>query len=364
MNDLFQQSPVAQAVGLRDIMLQREKLQQDMAKQQQAMDLEKQLFPEKLRQQQLMNQTAEAQIPGIQAQSSIAGDNARFSAETIGKKIDTELSNLKGKIGENELRQLSAAGAAFAQAGGALEGVPYAAAHARAKQLLGSHYMPELDQVSPGALGQVLSMMGEKMQTAGTKFLTTAYGVDKKTESAERIATGKNATEIEKARIAAQARMAQFSKDYEEAKAAAKAKYGGYPQQSGYYSAKALEVAEQAALEGDPEALQSALRMAKVYAQMAEEAKQQEIKKAVAAAVEGNKAKPDINAVGIPTVTPPGAQPGGPNPVLSPNNPSVSPSGQTPMGSPEVFKQAFGAYEPDKYEYRMGPNGPQRRKKQ
>lgn len=63
--------------------------------------------------------------------------------------------------------------------------------------------------------------------------------------------------------------------------------------------------------------------------------------------------KPDINSLGIQTVPPN-------NPLATP---PASPLGNAGTGGvPEQAKTAWGAYEPAKYDYRVGPNGTLQRK--
>lgn len=349
LTNLFQSDPAAQELGLKQIGDERAQMAarlQDMLQQTQQ---RAQVNPLLLKQQELANQTTQAQMPGLEAQSSMQADRANISRSTIGQQLEEAMRKHRTNMTDADFKEIGQTGQAFSQVGEYLSGIPVPARHAAAKQMLGQMYRPEFDNYNPNDLVDTLQQTGKWMNEAATKFQMQQAGIMAKTGSAERIASEKNAAEIEKAKIAATAKTAQYTKEFIELKA----KFGNYPQQSAFYNNKALEVAQAMGDASEPEQKAHLREMANVYSQMAHAAQQQEVQKAVAAAIEANKAKPDLNPLGIPTVTPPNG-----------NNPVAAPSTQTPMGSPEAFKQAFGTYEPDKYEYRMGPNGPQRRKKQ
>lgn len=365
LNTLFQSDPAAQELGLGFLGQEKQMNQATLAQKLFETERQKQLLPLDIQQRQLANKATEAQIPGMQADSEKRQIDTRFARDTIVPKIQAEMSSLKGKISEAELKEITNAGQAYLQAGPLLDKMPGVVSHAAARQILGNFYRPEFDQVPPEALGQVISYFGEGMVAGQAKYVQQLGLLDRKLGSAERVAETKSAAQIEAARISAAARTRQFNQDVMEAQAALKAKFGNYPQQAAYYKDKARQVAQEAAFTGDEQDKRRLLQMANIYGDMAEEAMHQERLKAIAAQQEANRSKPDVSAFDIPTVTPPAMPPGGPRPSGSGNNPTVAPSGQTPMGSPETFKKAFGAYEPDKYEYRIGPNGqPQRRKKQ
>lgn len=171
MDDLFQQSPVAQSVGLREIMMKRQQMEQEMAKAQQDMELEKLLFPEKLKQQQLSNQTTEAQLPGVRATSDLNQDKARFSRETLGASIADQLKSYQGKLKKQDLDELMNAGQAYAQAGrGLMSWGPGGVSKEQAKKLLGEYYRDEFDNIPPQFLPQVLSDLGDSMIEAQGKY--------------------------------------------------------------------------------------------------------------------------------------------------------------------------------------------------
>ena len=350
LSTLFQSDPAAQEIGLKQIGDQRAMAAAQLQELLQSTQQKGQMNPLLLKQQEIANQTQQAQIPGLQAQSSLAQDKAGISRSTIPQQLEEAMRKHRTSMTDADFKEIGQTGQAFSQVGEYLSGIPVPARHAAARQMLGQMYRPEFDKYNPNDLVDTLQQTGKWMNEAATKFQMQQAGILAKTGSAERIAADKNAVELEKAKIAAAAKTQQYSKEFLELKA----KFGQYPQQAAFYNNKALEVAQAMADVTEPEQKAHLKEMANVYSQMANAAQQQEIQKAVASAIEANKAKPDLNPLGIPTVTPPG---GG-------NNPNVAPSTQSPMGSPEAFKQAFGAYEPDKYEYRMGPNGPQRRKKQ
>lgn len=364
LNTLFQSDPAAQELGLGFLNHERRLNEANIA--QKMFETQKGLatLPYDIESKRLRNETTSAQLPGIRATSGKLEDDARFSRETLGSKIEAELKKYSGQMSDAQLKELTNAGQAYAQAGKLLENLPGPASHAAAKQILGQFYRPEFDQVPPHMLGKVVSFFGDEMINAQDKYVQQLGLLAGKTGSAERIAESKNATTLEAARIAAAAKIRAFDKDIIEAREAAKAKFGNYPQRAGYYISKAIEAAKEAANIEDPDVRKAMLERADLFEQIAQQAHIIDLAKPRQAAEEANRAKPALGAFDIPTVTPPGKTPG--EGIVTPgNNPNVKPSTQTPTGSPELYKKAFGAYEPDVYEYRIGPNGnPQRRKKQ
>lgn len=350
LSTLFQSDPAAQEIGLKQIGDQRAQAAAQLADMLQATQQKGQMNPLLLKQQELANQTTQAQMPGLEAQSSMLADKANISRSTIPQQLEEAMRKHRTSMTDADFKEIGQTGQAFSQVGEYLSGIPVPARHAAAKQMLGQMYRPEFDNYNPNDLVDTLQQTGKWMNEAAAKFQLQQAGLAQKGANAENVAAINNRGKVEAAKIAADAKIKQYTQEFIELKA----KFGSYPQQAAFYSNKALEVATTAANVADEQQQRQLLQLANIYGQMANAAQEQEVKKANAAAVEANKAKPDLNPLGIPTVTPPG---GG-------NNPAAAPSTQTPMGSPEAFKQAFGTYEPDKYEYRMGPNGPQRRKKQ
>jgi hypothetical protein len=171
LTQLFESSPIAQELGLQQFGDERKKQAASLAQMLQETQQNAQLFPEKLRQQTLGNDTTAAQLPGIKARSSMFEDDARFSKETLGPKIDLELKNMQGKMGKQDLDDLVNTGNAYLQAGTLLKDIPGVASHATAKKILGKHYLPEFDQVTPSALGAVFEMIGGKMVQAQPGFM-------------------------------------------------------------------------------------------------------------------------------------------------------------------------------------------------
>lgn len=364
LSTLFQADPAAQELGLGFLGQEKDMNKARLAQQLFETDKQRQMLPLELQGKQLSNQTAQAQIPGLQAQSEKQQLDTRFSRETLGPKIESELSKYKGQMSDSQLKELTNAGQAYMQAGPLLDRMPGVVTHVAAKQILGNFYRPEFDQIPANALGQVISHFGETMVAAQSKYVQQLGLLGAKNEGAKDVAGINANARVEAARVAAAAKIRGY--DNELVQIREKAKLGSYPQRASYYIDKAHQLAEEAAFSEDEQVKKALLERAKMFGQIANEAQQMDLAARAAAAQETNKGKPDLGGFGIPTVTPPGQAPGAQVPGMNPGvNPAVAPSGQAPMGSPETFKKAFGAYEPDKYEYRMGPNGqPQRRKKQ
>lgn len=166
---LFQADPAAQELGLKMIGEDRQMQQARLAQLMQQTDQNAQMFPHQLKQASLGNLTAEKRLPGIEAESSMATDKARFSRETISKAIEAEMSKLQGSIGKQDLEQITGMGNAYSQAGRMLDLMPGVATHAAAREILGKFYRPEFDKITPTALGQTLGYIGDAMISAQGK---------------------------------------------------------------------------------------------------------------------------------------------------------------------------------------------------
>ena len=73
------------------------------AQAQQSMDFEKQKQPYELRQLGLANDTTAAQLPGVQANSSLAQDKATVSRNTISEQQQKAISDIAKSIKDNDL---------------------------------------------------------------------------------------------------------------------------------------------------------------------------------------------------------------------------------------------------------------------
>lgn len=125
---------------------------------------------------------------------------------------------------------------------------------------------------------------------------------------------------------------------------------GGFERAAAYYDAKAFEAErngeEQAAL---------------VYRAQANKMKTAFERAKTLAGQQRLQGQPDMGALAdVPTL--PGVTPEGFTPSPQGMQGTVQPEGTPPATNAEIFKKSFGAYEPDKYDYRIGPNGKPQRK--
>lgn len=329
LSTLFQADPAAQELGLGFLGQEKDMNKARLAQQLFETDKQRQMLPLELQGKQLSNQTAQAQIPGLQAQSEKQQLDTRFSRETLGPKIESELSKYKGQMSDSQLKELTNAGQAYMQAGPLLDRMPGVVTHAAAKQILGNFYRPEFDQIPANALGQVISHFGETMVAAQSKYVQQLGLLGAKNEGAKDVAGINANARVEAARIAAAAKIRGY--DNEIAQIREKAKLGTYPQRASYYIDKAHQLAEEAAFAEDEQIKKALLERAKMFGQIANEAQQVDLAAKAAAAQEANKGKPDLGGFGIPTVTPPGQAPGAQVPGMAPGvNPTVAPSSGSP----------------------------------
>lgn len=290
--------------------------------------------PLRVQQTGLQNQLTGAQIPGVAAQSNLSQDKAALSRATIGQQLEQAMAEHQGKLSDIQLKQISNAGQTYAQTGAMLSQLPGPARHAAARAVLGPLYHPEFDQMDPDALHEAVSTMGDFMNQASSKYILQQAGLGTKQQTAFGVADKEAAAKVQAAQVAAAARAKQYSEDY----LAAKAKYGAYPQQSGYYRNQAMLLAHAAAEASDPADKTRLLALANDASAMDDAARKQEIAKAVAAGVEANRAKPNLNSLGIETVTPP-------NSTAQPQAPTPSPAPQTkPNGGPMRRKMTDAEY--------------------
>jgi hypothetical protein len=334
MEDLFQTSPVNQAVGLRDLMLKRQQQQQEMAAAQQKMDLEKQLFPEELRKVQLNNDTTSAQLPGIKARSAMFEDDATFSRKTLVPKIDAEIKALHGKINKQDLEELINTGNAYLQAGTLLKDIPGVASHATAKKILGKYYLPEFDQVTPAALGSVFEMIGGKMVQAQPGFMQKQILQDDKQAGVD--------AQLEK-KLNAQKEMALYRAELQKKLQELKPQADKDPKTARAIANKLFLAAQE---EKDPDRKALLMEQANGFNEIAFA----EIERRAQA---GAAAKPDLGALGINT-NPMPLVPGlpGAQPQQTPQPAAAKPSsladlqklypGVPPEKLKEAFKKKFG----------------------
>lgn len=165
--------------------------------------------PQRLREQDLQNQTLEAQLPGVVANSSLNQDRAKFSKATNDTAIDDFLKSSKDKVGAQHLKRLTDATQAYGLAGGAMNSIPPAARHAYARQMMGEFYNPELfDRVPPEALPKMLQTMASESTTFSQKVQAKLQEQAALAQYRSQLQAQKDAAAGERARVLAAAKAA------------------------------------------------------------------------------------------------------------------------------------------------------------
>jgi hypothetical protein len=269
---------------------------------------QEQQFPLQQRQRELANQTTEAQLPGVQADSWQKGRNQQVRQ---GIPLDVEqraqLSKLAKEMTEDDYKATEAA-----LSNAMISGDRRAMEHA--SQMIPYWKEVQIERMKLSDRGQreadatALALRGQKdleqMRIDAGKYKSKTGGA-KSTEST--IAGAKTARERHQALI----------------DAATVAQQEGNEALAESYAARAAAIRPQA---------------------------EAEIATPKPGAVDPRSVMPNLQVQPSPQIAPPG------------NKPQIAPSGAT--GDTAIFTKAFGNYEPNVYEYRIGPNGvPQRRKK-
>lgn len=302
LNSLFQSDPASQELGLG--FLGQEQQMNDAKLAQQLFETEKgkTMLPA-----ELANKQANTALTTSTAQGQDITN--QFDLANMKTRLAQHAENLRKTANDTDYEQLSRAAPAFKQTGEFLAQMPGVASHATARRMLGSLYDPSFDQIPPQALGQVISLFGqtmEQMKTTDPEYQLKQRQIEAGNESKKYVADRAAQARVEAATIAARTKVQQL--DNELAKIREKAKTGSYSQQSGYYTDLAQQAAVQAAQTEDETTKQALLQRAQVFAQIAEDAKNQEIQKAVAAAIEANRRAIDpagLQKGEIRPVTPP-----------------------------------------------------------
>ena len=325
---------------------QQQKSQADLASLMQQTQQNSQRFPLELAQKQANIDADNARLPGIKADSAIR--------ERQNKKenllFDDEMKATLGKMKAEEVRrygeQLTQAANAYTMGGQYLTDAPGGATHEMAKQVLGPLYRPEFDKIPPTALGEAIRYMGKNMSQLAPKFQQELQMLEIKNQ----FALAKQQQALEAAQ-----RLAEYKGNVQKAIADLTAK-----KDPKTWEALGVELrkAQYAAISaGDNE---------KAAFLQAEIDKITNLQNSLKTAAAGAKKEGEIDAAavaGLPAVEP---QPAPRLPM--PGQPASSPQrGGGPVGGENVnpaaiFTKAFGSYEPDKYDYRISPEGKPQRK--
>lgn len=215
LQSLFQSDPAAQELGLKLVGDDRAQSKASLEQLMMKMDQDRQMFPHRLKEAELANETGMARLPGIKEQSRGLKIQNDFDEQTLAPRIQQALSSYKGKLTKDQYDDLINTGNIFTQAGQMLYDIPGVVSHARAKEILKDKYLPEFDQVPPHILGSVIKYLGQNMTKLQPDFV--------KKEAIERIkGEAKTAAEEEKSRRAMQ--LAEFKAGVQKQLAEAKAK--------------------------------------------------------------------------------------------------------------------------------------------
>lgn len=264
-------------------------------------------FPGMQRTQELTNKGLEAGLPGLYADSSLKVDKAKISSATNADEINAMRSKIAAQMSESELSQ-----------------------HETAVKQAMIDPSPHVRAVGKAMAEQLMEI--RKLRVHGEDSANVANIHGNATITSATI--GANSREaVAQARVAASKNKAL---DMEQAAMGGKLDY----------ARAAVALAFAAEHEDDPMKKADLFRRANAM-----ELADQKQKQSAAAAV------PQVD---------PGRVPGAPLTVPKPPGPSLGPTTPT-VQSPDVQKAVTGAgwsWEPDKYDYRIGPDGkPQRKPK-
>lgn len=275
---------------------------QDIFKQEQAMPLE-------LESKRIANQQGLAQLPGIQAQSGLAQDKAELSRKTMPMQLDAQQKKLLADMSEDDVKGMSAVAERMAMS-------------------------PNPEQRKQG-----LEMLQFSKVVQQEKFKDQLRHQQRLAELGEQ---GRQQRLTQKEAIDGGKYLPKGGSG----------SGGGVPKTHAAAINYYTEQAREAASTGDMQAAQ-------VFMQLAQQAKQNEIEARQAGAMIPKAGTPELGAMGIQT-----NQPVAPSqlsmPGMTPTAPAAAPTANPATADRQVrmmLQQQNKAYEPDKYEYRIGPNG-------
>lgn len=307
--------------------LNNDKTLADIMKMRQAYQQQDQMNPMLLDQQRLANQTTQAQLPGVVGNSQSLAARGQVDQAGVPDNIATNASNSRLKLDSNRVEMMQNYGQKMSLLGATMQNQP---AVVRAAMM--HEQLPKMGIDPDSEDGKyVMSMTPEQLALTGKQMSLVAakhqQEMDKEQSqraSAERVAAGNNATSIRVAEIGANAKIT-----------AAQAKQAAYA-------------------EKDPVAKMT--KLSQVPQDQRDDQWQQQWGEALnMVAYAGQSKTPQLA---------PSVMNGQPVPTLDAQRQGLA--GSAPQ-SPEATVQsaatkAWGAYEPSKYDYRIGPNGNLQRK--
>lgn len=215
LTNLFQSDPAAQELGLQQFGLDQQYKQQQLADLMQKTQQQGELHPLEMQRMRLGNQTQEAQLPGIQAQSSLTQDKASLSRNTLPQQLEAAFAKHKTEMSDAQVKELTNAGQRYSQVGALLGAIPGPARAALAKQMLGDLYHPEFDKYNPNDLADTVSTIGNWMTEAGSKFQLQSAALTQKSETARALEAERTrrALEVQQLKNAVNERIAKLKED-------------------------------------------------------------------------------------------------------------------------------------------------------
>lgn len=318
-------NPAAYIQADAQMPMRQQYAQGQLNEQQQANDLASLMNPQKVRKASLDNDISAAQLPGILAQSGMAQRKNSNEEATNDSHLESLLSEYKTKLTKDHVDQIGNTGSAMIGMAENVWSNPVGAAQRAKAQFqqmgIGDMWNPKWDTMKPDELAMQLSEHGKGLRGAVPKLYDALATAGAKGDASMGIQGLKNEGAADVARIAADAKLA-----------AVKMKADMQPKKGETMSQYEARITQAAHSEDPEEAKHGAMALADLY--------KQQIQKAAASANVGDNLKRDV--LGMPNEAP-----------------------QTATSESETFRSAWpGEYNPQAYEYRMGPNGkPQRRKK-
>jgi len=215
LTNLFQSDPAAQELGLQQFAQEKQRRDADLASLLQRSQQQAEMHPLEMQQRRLSNQMQEAQLPGVQAQSSLTQDKASISRNTLPQQLEEAFTKHRSNMSDAQVKELANAGQRYSQVGALLGTIPGPARAAAAKQLLGDLYRPEFEQYNPNDLADTVSTIGDWMTKAGSKFQLQAAGLDQKSDTARALEAErtKRALEVQRLKNEANERIAKLKED-------------------------------------------------------------------------------------------------------------------------------------------------------
>lgn len=191
--------------GMQAIGRQQERDQITQADQQRRLDYDTQADPYRLRGLDLGNQTTEAQLPGILAQSSMTQRKDKMGAASYEAELKDLLSKHSADQMGNHVKEMQGLGELAITHGAATFAEPFGAA-ARTKAAFekaghGDFWNPEWDTMPVSMLGDKLKQFGTDIHESSAGYQKALDSMNAKNATAKEIAELKAKTELEKTKM-------------------------------------------------------------------------------------------------------------------------------------------------------------------